>query len=66
MEKGFELYPAFPASLEPRKVKNQYARLTIQIPLSLLSEVNQPALKARTLQFQNCKLRTDKRKYDLF
>lgn len=39
-EKGFELYPGFPASLEPRKVKTQFARLTIQIHLSLLSEVN--------------------------
>lgn len=34
LEKGFELHPAFLASLEPRKVKNQYARLAIQIPLS--------------------------------
>lgn len=43
--KCLKLYPGFPDSLEPRKAKNQFVRLTIQIPLSLLSEVNQAAFK---------------------
>lgn len=59
-KKCLKLYPGLPASLEPRKAKTQYAKRTIQISLSFLSEMHQAAFKSEGFTIANCKLRTDK------
>lgn len=50
--KCLKLYPGFPASLESRKAKNQYARLTVQMSFLLILEMHQAAYKQALYNFK--------------
>lgn len=66
LEKGFEIVPRISRHSGAKKSQNQYARLTVQISLPLLSEMNPTVFQSKHFATLKLKWRASVRKCALF